>query len=159
MIMANGMDSNVKKGKDLEGDIKKGESDIAKIGDEFKGVKDQLKDMPGGLDSDLVQMIQDVETSGRAEALSDIESAKSSIIDKAKAESDTLRSDVQTKIADNTAARGKLDGLKSKYGRDSAAQAKAAIDANSKKGDDLLKALETAIKNADTSVQGVKDKL
>lgn len=157
--MANGMDSYVKKGKDLEGDIKKGESDIAKIGDEFKGVKDQLQGMPGGLDSDLVQMIQDVETSGRAEALSDIEAAKSSIIDKAKAESDTLRSDVQTKIADNTTARGKLDGLTSKYGKDSAAQAKAAIDANSKKGDDLLKALETTIKNADTSVQGVKDKL
>ena len=158
--MANSMDSYVEKGKtDVQDKLKEGTDNISRIGDEFQGVKDQLQDMPGGLDEDLLAMIKDAEDSGRSEALQDIDATKSSIIDTAKAAADSIKGDVQGKISDNSAAKGKLDGINSKYGRDAISQAKSAIDANSKKGEDLLRILDDAMKDADQSVQGVKDKL
>lgn len=158
--MANSMDSYVSKGKsDVQEQLKEGTDSIVKIGDEFQEVKDQLQDMPGGLDADLVAMIKDAETSGRSEALHDIDATKSAIIDTAKSAADSIKGDVQDKISENSTARGKLEGINSKYGKDAISQAKSAIDANSKKGEDLLKLLDDAIKDADQSVQGVKDKL
>lgn len=158
--MANSMDSYVSKGKsDVQDKLKEGTDSIAKIGDEFQGVKDQLQDMPGGLDADLVAMIKDAENSGRSEALQDIDATKSAIIDTAKSAADSIKGDVQGKISENSTAKGKLEGINSKYGKDAISQAKSAIDANSKKGEDLLKLLDDAIKDADQSVQGVKDKL
>lgn len=158
--MANSMDSYVQKGQsDVQDKLKQGTDDISRIGDEFQGVKEQLQDMPGGLDDDLVAMIKDAESSGRSEALSDIEATKSSIIDTAKSSADSIKGDVQGKISDNTSARGKLDSISSKYGRDAISQAKSSIDANTQKGEDLLKTLDDAIKDADQNVQSVKDKL
>ena len=158
--MANSMDSYVSKGKsDVQDKLKEGTDSIAKIGDEFQGVKDQLQDMPGGLDADLVAMIKDAENFGRSEALQDIDATKSAIIDTAKSAADSIQGDVQGKISENSTAKGKLEGINSKYGKDAISQAKSAIDANSKKGEDLLKLLDDAIKDADQSVQGVKDKL
>ena len=158
--MANSMDSYVSKGKsDVQDKLKEGTDSIAKIGDEFQGVKDQLQDIPGGLDADLVAMIKDAENSGRSEALQDIDATKSAIIDTAKSAADSIKGDVQGKISENSTAKGKLEGINSKYGKDAISQAKSAIDANSKKGEDLLKLLDDAIKDADQSVQGVKDKL
>lgn len=158
--MANSMDSYVSKGKsDVQDKLKEGTDSIDQIGDEFQGVKDQLQDMPGGLDADLVAMIKDAENSGRSEALQDIDATKSAIIDSAKSAADSIKGDVQGKISENSTAKGKLEGINSKYGKDAISQAKSAIDANSKKGEDLLKLLDDAIKDADQSVQGVKDKL
>ena len=158
--MANSMDSYVQKGQsDVQDKLKQGTDDISRIGDEFQGVKEQLQDMPGGLDDDLVAMIKDAESSGRSEALSDIEATKSSIIDTAKSSADSIKGDVQGKISDNTSARGKLDSISSKYGRDAISQAKSAIDDNTQQGEDLLKTLDDAIKDADQNVQSVKDKL
>lgn len=158
--MANSMDSYVSKGQsDVKDKLREGTDDISRIGDEFQGVKDQLQDMPGGLDDDLLSMIKDAESTGRSEALSDIEATKNSIIDAAKTTADTIKSDVQSKISDNTSARGKLDGISSKYGKDAISQAKSAIDANTQKGEDLLKTLDDAIKDADQSIQSVRDKL
>ena len=158
--MANSMDSYVSKGKsDVQDKLKEGTDSIDQIGDEFQGVKDQLQDMPGGLDADLVAMIKDAENSGRREALQDIDATKSAIIDTAKSAADSIKGDVQGKISENSTAKGKLEGINSKYGKDAISQAKSAIDANSKKGEDLLKLLDDAIKDADQSVQGVKDKL
>jgi len=158
--MANSMDSYVSKGKsDVQDKLKEGTDSIAKIGDEFQGVKNQLQDMPGGLDVDLIAMIKDAENSGRSEVLQDIDATKSAIIDTAKSAADSIKGDVQGKISENSTAKGKLEGINSKYGKDAISQAKSAIDANSKKGEDLLKLLDDAIKDADQSVQGVKDKL
>ena len=158
--MANSMDSYVSKGKsDVQDKLKEGTDSIAKIGDEFQGVKNQLQDMPGGLDVDLIAMIKDAENSGRSEVLQDIDATKSAIIDTAKSAADSIKGDVQGKISENSSAKGKLEGINSKYGKDAISQAKSAIDANSKKGEDLLKLLDDAIKDADQSVQGVKDKL
>ncbi|EHO49804.1 hypothetical protein HMPREF9099_02722 [Lachnospiraceae bacterium oral taxon 082 str. F0431] len=160
MVMANSMDSYVSKGKsDVQDKLKEGTDSIAKIGDEFQGVKNQLQDMPGGLDVDLLAMIKDAENSGRSEVLQDIDATKSAIIDTAKSAADSIKGDVQGKISENSTAKGKLEGINSKYGKDAISQAKSAIDANSKKGEDLLKLLDDAIKDADQSVQGVKDKL
>jgi hypothetical protein len=160
MVMANSMDSYVSKGKsDVQDKLKEGTDSIAKIGDEFQGVKNQLQDMPGGLDVDLIAMIKDAENSGRSEVLQDIDATKSAIIDTAKSAADSIKGDVQGKISENSTAKGKLEGINSKYGKDAISQAKSAIDANSKKGEDLLKLLDDAIKDADQSVQGVKDKL
>lgn len=158
--MAATMDSYVAKGKiDVQDKLKEGVSDISKIGDEYKGVKDQLKDMPGGLDADLLQMIKDAENEGKAEAEQDIEATKRAVIDAARNSADSIQRDVQTKIGDNTLARGKLDGISSKYGKGSIRQAKSAIDSNTRTGENLLKTLEDAVKSADQSVRSVKDSL
>lgn len=157
--MASGMSDYQSKSTDIGKDYEKGLEGVNKIGDEFKGVKDGLMDMPTGLDSDLQQMIKNVETSGRAEALADIEAVKKSIIDKAKADADKLQNDVNAKIADNNTARGKLDSLTSKYGKDSASQAKAAIDTNTQKGESVLQFLNDALKETESSVQDTIDKL
>ena len=158
--MAYSMDSYVSKGKsDVQDKLKEGTDSIVKIGDEFQGVKDQLQDMPGGLDADLVAMIKEAETSGRSEALQDIDATKSAIIDTAKSNADSIKGDVQGKISDNSTAKGKLEGINSKYGKDAISQAKSAIDINSKKGEDLLKLLDDAIKDAEQTLQGIKDKL
>ncbi|MCR4739471.1 MAG: hypothetical protein K5886_04330 [Lachnospiraceae bacterium] len=157
--MAVSMDTHVKTGDSIKKDLEKGDTQIEKIGEEFKGVKDGLKGMPAGIDSDLDSLIKDIETSGRAEAMADIQSVESSVIDTAKTGGDSLKTDVQSKITDNNTAKGKLDSINSKYGRDSVAAAKTAIDANTKKGDDLLKELGDVIKSSDTRVQNVKDSL
>ena len=157
--MASGMSDYQSKSTDIGKDYEKGLEGVNKIGDEFKGVKDGLMDMPTGLDSDLQQMIKNVETSGRAEALADIEAVKKSIIDKAKADADKLQNDVNAKIADNNTARGKLDSLTSKYGKDSASQAKSAIDTNTQKGESVLQFLNDALKETESSVQDTIDKL
>ena len=151
-----GMDSHVKKGKDIQGDISKGVINIQEMGKEFQGVKDALQGMPNGLDADLTALIQNVETQGESEVRADIESSKSSIIDQAKTTANVLKSDVTTKIAENTTAKGTLEGITSKYGKDAVTQSKTAIDANSKKGQDLIKDLEAAIKKADSDVRTVK---
>ncbi|MCR5735396.1 MAG: hypothetical protein K6G22_12395 [Lachnospiraceae bacterium] len=156
--MAVSMDTHVKTGDNIKKNLEKGDTQIEKIGQDFKGVKDGLKGM-SSLDSDLEQKIKDIETAGRAEAMADIQSVESSVIDTAKSSGDTLKSDVNSKITDNNTAKGKLDSIKSKYGKDSVSVAKTAIDANTKKGDDLLKALEDVIKSSDTRVQNVKDNL
>ena len=149
------MDAHVKKGTDIQNDITKGVDAIKEMGKEFQGVKDALKDMPGGLDADLVALIQNVETQGKSDVTQDIEATKSSVIDQAKSSAETLKSDVSTKIGDNTTAKGKLEGITSKYGKDAATQAKTAIDENTKKGQDLIKELEAAMKTADTDIQTV----
>ena len=153
------MDSYQKKGQDLRTDMEEGVSDIAKIGDEFKEVKEHLKDMPGGLDPDLEAMIRDVETKGREEALADIAAVKRTVIDTAKAAADTLRGDTAAKITENVTARGKLDSITGKYGRDSISAAKSALDTNSGKGEELIKSLEEAARNTDMSVQNVVDNI
>ncbi len=154
------MDSYVTKGKsDVEDQLKKGVEDISKIGDEYRDVKDQLQDMPGGLDDDLLAMIRDAEETGKSEALQDIEATNQSIIDAAKSSADTIKGDVQSKISDNTSASGKLDGISSKYGKDSISQAKSAIADNTKKGEELLRMLDEAIKDADQNVHSVKSSL
>jgi len=82
-----------------------------------------------------------------------------SLIDTAKTTADSIGGDVRNKISDNTSVRGKIDGINSKYGQGDLARAKAAIDANTRKGEDLLRMLDDAIKDADQSTQRVKDKL
>lgn len=150
------MDSHVKKSVDIQSDISKGVETIKEMGKDFQEVKEALQGMPRGLDADLTALIQNVETQGRSDVSQDIEATKSSVIDQAKSTADTLKSDVTTKIGENTTARGKLDGITSKYGKDAVNQAKSAIDANSQKGQDLLKDLEAAIQKADADVQSVK---
>lgn len=150
------MDSHVKKGTDIQGDISKGVETIQEMGKEFQDVKVALQGMPGGLDAELSTSIQNIEAQGKIEVTADIESTKRSVIDQAKTMADTLKSDVTTKIGENTTARGKLDGITSKYGKDAVSQAKTAIDANSQKGQDLIKDLEAAIQKADSDVQTVK---
>ena len=158
--MGNSMDSYVSRGQsDVQEKLRQGADDISRIGDEFMEVKDQLQDMPGGLDDDLLDMIRDAESSGRDEALADIEAVESSVIDTAKTAADSIKGDVQNKISDNTSASGKLDGISSKYGKSDISKAKSAIEANTKKGENLLKMLDDAIKDSDQSMQSVKDSL
>ncbi len=158
--MAISMDNFVEKGKsEVQDKLKEGTDKINSIGDEFAGVKEQLSDMPDGLDSDLQSMIQNAEQSGRSEAMSDIESARASLIDTAKSAADNIKSGVTDKINDNNTAKGKLDSISSKYGRDAIGNAKTAIDANTRKGQDLLGSLADAINEADKNVEEVKGNL
>lgn len=158
--MANSMESFQSRGRsDVQDKLKEGTDSIARIGDEFQEVKDQLQDIPGGLDDDLLDMIRQAEADGRSEAMRDIDAVKSSVIDTAKREADSIGGDVQTKLSDNTAARGTLDSISSKYGRDAVSKAKSAIDANSKMGEDILKMLDTAVKEAEQNVQDVINQL
>ena len=60
---------------------------------------------------------------------------------------------------DNNPAKGKLDSISSKYGRDAIGNAKTAIDANTRKGQDLLGSLADAINEADKNVEDVKGNL
>lgn len=159
-MAARTMDSYVTKGKsDVQDRLTEGVSDISKMGDEYRGVRDQLQNMPGGLDADLLAMIKDAENQGREEATRDIEATKRAVIDTAKQSADQIQSDVNSKINDNNTARRTLEGISSKYGRDAINQAKTSIEGNTKMGQDLLKTLETAVRNADQSVQSVKDSL
>lgn len=153
------MDSHKKKGVDIEKEIGKGVDSIKEKGKDFQTVKDALKGMPGGLDQDLVNAIQNVEKQGKIEAQKDIDNTKSSVIDKAKASADTLKSDVNKKIGDNKTAKGKLEGISSKYGKDAISKAKSSIDSNTQKGQDIISNLDSAIKQADQDVQTVKGKL
>lgn len=158
--MEKSMESLMSKGRsDVQNRLKEGTDSIARIGDEFKEVKDRLQDIPGGLDADLLDMIRQAEVAGRNEAMQDINAAKSSVIDTAKAAADSIGGDVQSKISENTAARGTLDGISSKYGRDAISKAKGAIDASSKMGEDILQMLDEAVKEADRDVQDVINKL
>ena len=154
-----GMDFYKEKKLNVTRELTDGVDAITHIGDEFQEVKDQLADMPGGLDADLVEMIKEAEEAGRAEASADIEATKSSLVDQAKATADTIRSDVQTKISENNAAKGKLEGISSKYGKGAIDRAKTAITDNTKMGEDLISQLENAVREADQNVQRVKDKL
>ena len=155
--MANSMDSFVERGRsDVEDQLKKGLEDIEQIGEEYEGVKDQLQDIPGGLDDDLLAMIEDAKEEGKAEALQDIESANNAIIDAAKSAADDIKGDVQSKISDNNTAMGKLDGISSKYGKDSISDAKSAISDNTEKGEELMRMLDDLIKDADQNVESVK---
>lgn len=138
-----------------------GLSDIQKMGDEFEGVKQQLEGMPEGLDADIAQMVQDVETEGRGEATQQIESVRQSVIDTAKSEAAQVQSDVQQKISDNTTARGKLDGIQGDhgFGRAAADRASQALDANNDLGNEILSQLEEAIQEVNSGVSDVLSKL
>ncbi len=158
--MGYSMDSYITRGQmDVTDKLNEGKDQVSQIGDEFREVKDQIQDIPGGLDDDLKDMIKNAELSGRQEALADIEVVERSLIDTAKTTADSIGGDVRNKISDNTSVMGKIDGINSKYGQGDLARAKAAIDANTRKGEDLLRMLDDAIKDADQSTQRVKDKL
>ena len=142
------MNDCVIKGKtDVQEKLDEGIRDISKMGEEYREVREQLEDMPGSLDADIMDRILDAKNRGKEDAASDIESVKKSVIDKAAKLADSLQKDVRAKISD------------SKYGKDAISRAKTSIEGNTKTGEDLLKNLEQAVKNADQSVQNVKDSL
>ena len=158
--MVHSMDTYVEKGKkDVEDQLKGAVDDVQRIGDEYEEVKTGLSDMPGGLDEDLLAMIEDAKDQGKTEADADIEGLKASIVSDTKSNADSIKSDVAQKISDNAQAQGKLGGISSKFGKSAIDRASAAIDQNTKMGDDLMKALDEAMSEADQAIQGIKDKL
>ena len=56
-------------------------------------------------------------------------------------------------------AKGKLEGITSKYGKDAITKAKTAINGNTKMGEDLLSDMEKELKDAKDKVQQIKDSL
>ena len=154
------MNDCVIKGKtDVQEKLDEGIRDISKMGEEYREVREQLEDMPGSLDADIMDRILDAKNRGKEDAASDIESVKKSVIDKAAKLADSLQKDVSAKISDNHTAKSRLESITSKYGKDAISRAKTTIEGNTKTGEDLLKNLEKAVKNADQSVQKVKDSL
>lgn len=157
--MAN-LDTHINRGKtDVQDKLKNAVADVQKIGDEFQQVKDGIANMPGGLDTDIQQMIADAKEQGKNEANQDVEGVKSSAVTDAKNAADSIKTDVTAKIADNTTARGKLSTIRSKYGKSAIDSAVTAIDQNTRKGNDLMKQLEDAMKDADQAIRDVQGKL
>lgn len=154
------MNDYVAKGKtDVQEKLEEGVRDISRMGEEYREVREQLQDMPEGLDADLLDKIRDAKEKGKQDAAGDIESVKKAVIDKAAKLADSLQKDVSAKINDNQTAKSRLEAITSKYGKDAVDQAKTAIEGNTKTGENLLKNLENAVRNADQSVRSVKDSL
>ena len=156
--MAN-IDTYITKGTDIREALKGAAEDAKKIGDEFKEVKDGLSDMPGGLDSDLVDMIKAAEDQGKGEATADIEGIKSSAVADAKKNVDSIKSDVTQKISDNQTAKSQISSIRSKYGKAALDSASAAIDQNTNRGNDLMKMLDDAVNDANNTIQNIKNSL
>lgn len=154
------MDTLIDMGKrDVQEKLKEGTADITRKGADFQGVKDQLTDMPGGLDADLQQLIKDAVDQGRADAAADIEETKKAVIDLARKTKDSISGDIKTKISDNNTAKGKLDGVNSRYGKGAIDRAKSDIADNTRRGEDYLKVLQDVMEKADQDIMNVKDKL
>ena len=154
-----GMDALKGRGGDTTKKLEGGVEDITGMADDFKGVKDQLQDLPDGLDADIVSAIKDAEDAARSEAAADIDATQRSVIDQAKAAAESIRGDVQTKISENKTAQGKLDSINSKYGKGAVDNAKRTIAENTRMGEDLIRDLENAARAAEQRIADAKGKL
>lgn len=155
-----GMDTYVSRGQsEVRDKLNKATEDVQKIGEEFQETKDGVSDMPGGLDEDIQSMIEAAKDQGKSEADADIEGVKADAVTTAKTAADSIKTDVTEKIGDNNTAKGKLDSISSKYGKAALDRASVAIDQNTQKGNDLMKMLNDAMKEADDAIEGVKSNL
>lgn len=154
--MAN-MDTYVTKGKsDVQDKLKKATDDVQRMGEEFQETKEGLSGMPGGLDSDIAAMIEAARDQGKAEAEADIEGVKSSAVAEAKSSADSIKADVSQKINDNATAKSKMEGISSKYGKSAMDRAATAIDQNISQGNELMRMLDDAMRDADQAIESVK---
>lgn len=154
--MAN-MDIYVTKGKsDVQDKLKKATDDVQRMGEDFQETKEGLSGMPGGLDSDIVAMIESARDQGKAEAEADIEGVKSSAIADAKSSADSIKTDVSQKINDNATAKSKMESISSKYGKSAMDRAATAIDQNTSQGNELMRMLDDAMREADQAIESVK---
>ena len=154
--MAN-MDTYVTKGKsDVQDKLKKATDDVQRMGEEFQETKEGLSGMPGGLYSDIVDMIEAARDQGKTEVEADIEGVKSSAVADAKSSADSIKTDVTQKINDNAAAKSKMEGISSKYGKSAMDRAAAAIDQNTSQGNELMRMLDDAMRDADQAIESVK---
>lgn len=154
--MAN-MDTYVTKGKsDVQDKLKKATDDVQRMGEEFQETKEGLSGMPGGLDSDIAAMIEAARDQGKAEAEADIEGVKSSAVAEAKSSADSIKADVSQKINDNATAKSKMEGISSKYGKSTMDRAATAIDQNTSQGNELMRMLDDAMRDADQAIESVK---
>lgn len=157
--MAN-MDTYVTKGKsDVQDKLKKATDDVQRMGEEFQETKEGLSGMPGGLDSDIAAMIEAARDQGKAEAEADIEGVKSSAVAEAKSSADSIKADVSQKINDNATAKSKMEGISSKYGKSAMDRAATAIDQNTSQGNELMRMLDDAMRDADQAIESVKGSL
>lgn len=157
--MAN-MDTYVTKGKsDVQDKLKKATDDVQRMGEEFQETKEGLSGMPGGLDSDIAAMIEAAGDQGKAEAEADIEGVKSSAVAEAKSSADSIKADVSQKINDNATAKSKMEGISSKYGKSAMDRAATAIDQNTSQGNELMRMLDDAMRDADQAIESVKGSL
>lgn len=157
--MAN-LDTYVTKGQsDVQDKLKKAADDVQRMGDDFQETKEGLSGMPGGLDSDIAAMIEAAKDQGKAEAEADIEGVKSSAVADAKASADSIKTDVTQKMNDNATAKSKMEGISSKYGKSAMDRVATALDQNTSKGNDLMKMLDDAMRDADQAIEGVKGNL
>lgn len=154
--MAN-MDIYVTKGKsDVQDKLKKATDDVQRMGEDFQETKEGLSGMPGGLDSDIVAMIESARDQGKAEAEADIEAVKSSAVADAKSSADSIKTDVSQKINDNATAKSKMESISSKYGKSAMDRAATAIDQNTSQGNELMRMLDDAMREADQAIESVK---
>ena len=157
--MAN-MDVYVNKGKsDVTDKLTKATDDVTRMGRDFQETKEGLSNMPGGLDSDIMEMINAARDQGKAEAEADIEGVKQSAVADAKSSADSIKADVNQKISDNTAAKNKMAGIRSKYGKSAMDRASTALDQNTEKGNQLMDMLDNAMRDADRAIDSVKSGL
>ena len=129
------------------------------IGQEIEGVKNQLSDMPSGLDPELVQAIEGAKESAREEARRDVEQVMQGKIEESQRNAENIKQEINGKIADNNSAANKLSGIASKYGASEIAGAKQAIDQNTKTGEDINNELQQAVDNAKRQVEGIKNSI
>ena len=148
----------------------KGQTDVIKtsdegikeagdIGQEIEGVKNQLSDMPSGLDPEVVQGIDNAKESAREEARQDVEQVINGKIEESRRNAESIKQEINGKIADNNSAANKLSGIDSKYGAAAIANAKQAIDQNTKTGEDINNELQQAVDNAKRQVEGIKNSI
>lgn len=151
------MDIYVTKGKsDVQDKLKKATDDVQRMGEDFQETREGLSGMPGGLDSDIVAMIESARDQGKAEAEADIEGVKSSVIADAKSSADSIKTDVSQKINDNATAKSKMESISSKYGKSAMDRAATAIDQNTSQGNELMRMLDDAMREADQAIESVK---
>ena len=158
------MDTYVTKGQtDVQDKLQRATDDVQRMGEDFQETKEELTGMLGGLDSDIVAMIEDARDQGKSQAEADIEGVKSSAVADAKASADIIKTDVTQKINDNATAKSKMESISSKYGKSAMDRAAIALDQNTAQGNALMQmlddAMRDAMRDADQAIEGVKGNL
>ena len=151
------MDTLIQKGnQEVIKRSEEGLQDATKISDEITSVKESMADMPSGVDPDLLSMIANAENSARDEARNDMDDVIRSRIETARQTLDNVKSDIGTKIADNNAAKRKLDSIASRYGQSERSSASDALQENSDRGQEGLNTMERELQEKQSKIDQMR---
>lgn len=143
------MDQLVRRGEDTKKEWNESVEEAQEISKEIGEIKEELLDMPGGLDDDILEQIRAANEQARQEARADMESRSKSKMEKAVGDASDIKNDTGAKISENMQAQDKLREVSGKaYGRDAISRASSSLDQNSEQGQDLISDLDRSEQDA-----------